>query len=78
MKPVIVREIRRPKAAVVRTLGELGVATVHEAGPHGLMRPPAASLASARGRGLPSVPSSKRQPMIHAAPEVCRATCLVR
>ena len=40
MKPVIVREIRRPKARVVRTLGELGVATVHEAqGRTGLMRP---------------------------------------
>src|SRR6185295_12107134 len=40
MKPVIVREIRRPKAGIVRTLGELGVATVHEAqGRTGLMRP---------------------------------------
>ena len=31
MKPTIVRNITRPDADAVRTLGELGVATVHEA-----------------------------------------------
>src|SRR5256885_17159623 len=31
MKPVIVRNIERPDASLVRKLGEFGVATVHEA-----------------------------------------------
>ena len=40
MKPVIRRRIERPAAQVVQLLGELGVATVHEAqGRTGLMRP---------------------------------------
>ena len=40
MKPTIVKRIRRADAAAIRTLGELGVATVHEAqGRQGLMRP---------------------------------------
>ncbi len=39
-KPTIFRKVRRPDADVVRTLGEQGVATVHEAqGRTGLMRP---------------------------------------
>jgi 4-hydroxy-4-methyl-2-oxoglutarate aldolase len=40
MKPVVVREIARPSAEIVKRLGELGVATVHEAQSRtGLMRP---------------------------------------
>ena len=31
MKPTIVRNIQRAEADVIRTLGQLGVATVHEA-----------------------------------------------
>jgi 4-hydroxy-4-methyl-2-oxoglutarate aldolase len=39
-KPIIFRKVRRPDVGVVRTLGEQGVATVHEAqGRTGLMRP---------------------------------------
>ena len=39
MKPTIVRTIRRPDGDAVRTLGQLGVATVHEAqGRTGLLR----------------------------------------
>ena len=39
-KPIVFRKVRRPDAGVVRTLGEQGVATVHEAqGRTGLMRP---------------------------------------
>jgi 4-hydroxy-4-methyl-2-oxoglutarate aldolase len=52
MKPTIRRTIERPDAGIVRLLGELGVATVHEAQSRGgLMRPymrpiyPAARLA---------------------------------
>jgi 4-hydroxy-4-methyl-2-oxoglutarate aldolase len=54
MKPIVKRGIARPDAATVRLLGELGVATVHEAqNRRGLMRPfmrpiyPAARLAGA-------------------------------
>jgi 4-hydroxy-4-methyl-2-oxoglutarate aldolase len=40
MKPTIVRKFARAEADVVKTLGDLGVATVHEAQARtGLMRP---------------------------------------
>lgn len=40
MKPTVKRKIERPDAALVRLLGELGLATVHEAQSRtGLMRP---------------------------------------
>jgi 4-hydroxy-4-methyl-2-oxoglutarate aldolase len=72
----VVRRIPRPDAEVVHILGELGVATVHEAqGRTGLMKPymrpiypqakvsgPAVTVSSAPGDNL----------MIHAAVEVCQ------
>src|SRR5579863_2362135 len=40
MMPTIVRKVTRPESAAVARLGELGVATVHEAqGRAGLLRP---------------------------------------
>jgi 4-hydroxy-4-methyl-2-oxoglutarate aldolase len=77
MKPTIVRCVQRPDADSVRTLAQLGVATVHEAqGRTGLMRPYMRPIyATARMAG-PAVTVSS-QPgdnlMIHAALEVCQA-----
>ena len=77
MKPTIVRKIARPDAGAVRTLQQLGVATVHEAqGRTGLMRPYMRPIyATARTAG-PAVTVSS-QPgdnlMIHAALELCQA-----
>src|SRR5215469_14990473 len=76
MKPTVVRNVNRADAGAVKTLGELGVATVHEAqGRTGLMRPymrpiypsakmagPAVTVLSAPGDNL----------MIHAAVEICQ------
>ena len=72
----IIRSIKRPEAEWVRALGELGVATVHEAqGRTGLMKPYLRPIyPSARAAGTAVTISS--QPgdnlMIHAAIEVCR------
>jgi 4-hydroxy-4-methyl-2-oxoglutarate aldolase len=77
MKPTIVRKTQRPDAEAVRTLQQLGVATVHEAqGRTGLMRPYMRPIyADARAAG-PAVTVSS-QPgdnlMIHAALELCQA-----
>src|SRR5215470_12723235 len=76
MNPRIVRNIARPDPEAVRALGELGVATVHEAqGRTGLMRPYMRPLyASARLAG-PAITVSCHPGdnlMIHAAVEVCR------
>jgi 4-hydroxy-4-methyl-2-oxoglutarate aldolase len=76
MKPTIVRHIQRADAAVVRTLGDQGVATVHEAQRRtGLMRPcmrpiyPAAKLA---GSAITVSSQPGDNLMIHAAMELCQ------
>ena len=76
MSHVIVRRIPRPEAAAVKLLGELGVATVHEAqGRTGLMRPYMRPIYPSARVGAPAVTVSC-QPgdnlMIHAAVEVCQ------
>jgi len=75
MQPKIVRKIDHPPADAVRLLGELGVATVHEAqGRTGLMRPymrpiyPEARLA---GPAITVLCPAGDNLMIHAAVEVC-------
>jgi 4-hydroxy-4-methyl-2-oxoglutarate aldolase len=76
MKPVIRRTIERADAETVRLLGELGVATVHEAqGRRGLMRPYMRPLYPAARVAGPAV-TVYSQPgdnlMIHAAMAVVR------
>jgi 4-hydroxy-4-methyl-2-oxoglutarate aldolase len=76
MSHKIVRNVRRPDSETVRALGELGVATVHEAqGRTGLMKPYMRPIyPSARAAGTAVTISS--QPgdnlMLHAAMEVCK------
>ena len=76
MKPRIVRRIARPDPDTVRLLGELGVATVHEAqGRAGLLRPYMRPLYAGARVAAPAVtvlcPPGDNL-MIHAALEVCR------
>lgn len=76
MKPTIVRRVARADADVVRTLGELGVATVHEAqGRTGLMRPymrPIYASARAAGSAITIASQPGDNLMIHAAMELCQ------
>ena len=76
MKHCVVRTIARPEADAVRILGELGVATVHEAqGRIGLMRPLLRPIyAGARIAGAAVTVSSPPGDnlMIHAAVEFCQ------
>src|ERR1051325_3259297 len=77
MKPIVRRGIERADATVIRLLGELGVATVHEAQQRsGLMRPYMRPIyAAARLAG--SAVTVSCQPgdnlMIHAAMDVVQA-----
>src|SRR5712691_10814500 len=76
MKPTIVRKIARPDADIVRSLRELGVATVHEAQARtGLMRPymrPIYPSARAAGAAITILCHAGDNIMIHAAIELCR------
>lgn len=77
MKPKIVRRICRPDAAAMKLLGELGVATVHEAqGRTGLMRPymrPIYPTAKMAGPAITVLSQPGDNLMIHAAVELCQA-----
>jgi len=76
MKPRIIRRITRPPVEVVLALGELGVATVHEAqGRSGLMRPYMRPIYAGARIGATAVTVSSHPGdnlMIHAAIEVAR------
>jgi 4-hydroxy-4-methyl-2-oxoglutarate aldolase len=77
MKPIIVRNIERPDAGLIRKLGEFGVATVHEAqGRTGLMLPYMRPIYPAARIAAPAVTvfcQAGDNLMIHAAIEMCRA-----
>src|SRR5438094_707957 len=76
MKPTVVRKVTRIEATVVKTLGDLGVATVHEAQARtGLMRPymrPIYPAAKTAGTAITISCQSGDNLMIHAAIEFCQ------
>jgi 4-hydroxy-4-methyl-2-oxoglutarate aldolase len=76
MKTVVVRNIDRADADVVKRLGALGVATVHEAyGRSGLMKPylrPAWAGGEAAGTAVTVLAHPGDNWMIHVAVEQCR------
>ena len=76
MKTVVVRNIHRTDAGVVKRLGALGVATVHEAyGRIGLMKPylrPAWAGGEAAGTAVTVLTQPGDNWMIHVAVEQCR------
>ena len=76
MSHKVVRNIRRPDPEIVRALGELGVATVHEAqGRTGLLKPymrPIYPTARAAGAAVTISSQSGDNLMIHAAMDVVK------
>jgi 4-hydroxy-4-methyl-2-oxoglutarate aldolase len=76
VKPTIVRRVARADADAIQTLGELGVATVHEAQNRtGLMRPymrPIYPSARVSGSALTVSCQPGDNLMIHAAIDVCQ------
>ena len=77
MKPTIVRRIKRADADAIGTLGNLGVATIHEAqGRTGLMRPymrPIFATAKVAGSAITVSCQPGDNLMIHAALDLCQA-----